>query len=268
MLFSDLDRTLIFSKRFVSGENADSLVVAEKISGRSVSYMTPLSFMCVSFLVKSGLFVPVTARKYEEIMRITFLNTNLPEWMISESGRVIYHNNQRVKEWDLQMEQAYKDSMASQLLAQEKFRHILEGNLDCKVWNINKEMVMAKTADLPEEAFLELKEHQAFFEAHQCTLHLQQRKAYLIPKFVTKEDALLYVKNRCSSNYSISAGDAQMDYGMSFNTDCFIAPKHHTIEGNVEYVTKESGIKAGEEIATLAIEVLNNNKKPRVVLAN
>ena len=257
MLFTDLDRTIIFSTRFVSGDQEIDLIPVEEKEGRVISYVSPSALSLLSKLQEQSSFIPVTARKYEEIMRISFIRKHLPEWMICESGRVIYHNGERLKEWDKVIEQEINTIHQEVLNAQMLFRQILEQKHECKVWHINEEMIMAKTAGMPEEAYVELKEQEGWFLHHGCRLYLQQRKAYLIPTIISKDNAVEFLIDKLQPSITISAGDADMDAGMFEKTTFSIAPKHHTIENNdLVQVTKETGFHAGIEILTFALERL------------
>jgi len=73
MFFTDLDRTIIFSHRFVTNKEDPFLVPVEVKEGREISYMRLSSYMLLKILRCDSLFVPVTARKYDEIMRISFV---------------------------------------------------------------------------------------------------------------------------------------------------------------------------------------------------
>lgn len=259
MFFTDLDRTIIFSHRFVTNKEDPFLVPVEVKDGREISYMRLSSYMLLKILRCDSLFVPVTARKYDEIMRISFVKEKFPTWMICESGRVIYHEGKRYAEWDKKMEKAKKGTLSNLQKAQQKFREILETKNGCMVWHVNEEIIMARTVEVPKNVYEELKVWEKWFLEHDCQLHLQQRKAYLLPTFISKEKAVTFLIDKLKPTVTVSAGDAEMDSGMFGVTDFAVAPKHHTISKVSIPVTKETGLQAGEEILSYAISKLYNS---------
>lgn len=255
LFFTDLDRTIIFSKRFVD-DDTEKLIPVERNGERIISYMTPEAHNLLRIIHKHSAFIPVTARKLDEILRIGFVKDMLPEWMICESGRVIYHKGERLAEWDDIIESNTVSLGESVALAQKLFRQILEEKHDCRVWNINDEMIMAKTDGLPEEAFNDLREREEQFRKYGCILFLQQRKAYLIPSFISKANAVKYLTQKLNLRTTVSAGDADMDAGMFEVTTHSVAPAHHTIQSRLNTVTMSTGLEAGESILEYALEKL------------
>jgi hydroxymethylpyrimidine pyrophosphatase-like HAD family hydrolase len=257
MFFTDLDRTIIFSKRFLNGENRELVVPVEEKEGRHISYMNPVAFMMLTYLRRQVPFVPVTARKLDEIMRVIFIRDNMPEWMICESGRVIYHNGKRWEEWDKIIEKELEVFMEDIIQSQNYFRYLLEDKYLVKTWHINPDMVMGKTEGMSQDKIGELQSYDTWFKKRHCLLYLQQRKAYLIPTPISKSKAVEYLIQLLKpSTHTVSAGDAQMDAGMFEKTDFAIAPCHHTIDDVSVPVTQKTGIDAGEELIMYAMEKL------------
>ena len=58
---SDLDQTLVFSRRSAQADLAD-LVEVEEYRGATISYVTPGAWSVLGSLVASGRFLPVTTR--------------------------------------------------------------------------------------------------------------------------------------------------------------------------------------------------------------
>lgn len=259
MFFTDLDRTIIFSKRFVDETNRNLVIPVEEKEGRPISYMNPTAFMMLSVFRKQVPFVPVTARKYDEIMRISFVREDMPEWMVCESGRVIYHSGKRWGEWDHVLEKELEKVKDDIQQCQNYFRYLLEDKYGVGTWHINNDMVMAKTEGMSENEIKELESYSSWFKKRNCLLHLQQRKVYLIPTPISKSNAVQYLIHLLKPNRTVSAGDADMDAGMFQKTTFAITPKHHTIANVSIPVTKETGLKAGEEIILHAMEKLYLN---------
>lgn len=256
VFFTDLDRTIIFSNRFVDESQAKNVIPVEEKEGRVISYMNPTSNIYLEVLRRRVAFIPVTARKHDEIMRISFIKNNIPEWMVCESGRVIYHNGERWEDWDFMLEKELKKIKREIEESQNYFRYLLEDKYKVATWHINPDMVMGKTVGMTGEQIAELESYSKWFEDHHCQLHIQQRKAYLIPTPISKSNAVEYLISLLQPKKTVSAGDADMDAGMFEKTDFAIAPMHHTIVDLTVPVTKETGLRAGENILLFAMEKL------------
>lgn len=251
MFFSDLDRTLIYSKRFKL-PTGDEVVPVEAKNGIVISYMTAPAFKALMELKEQDMFVPVTARKWDEIMRIGFIKAQAPEWMICEAGRSIYHRGRRYEAWD----QIISDTMQNALpqvheLAYERFRTLME-SIGYPAWSINEYMLMTKVEGWTEKLKKQVEQEKGWFHNHGCSLLIQERKVYLFPISITKANAVKYLINLLQLERSVSSGDADMDYEMFRETQSYIAPRHHTICEGVYSVTEQSGINAAEEIIAFA----------------
>jgi hydroxymethylpyrimidine pyrophosphatase-like HAD family hydrolase len=255
MFTTDLDRTIIFSKRFLTTDNEMSLIPIEEKEGRIISYMTKVAYEKLNYLRKNFSFIPATARKFDEIMRINFIREDIPEWMICESGRVIYHNGSRWGEWDLYLSQKLQKEKQTILKAHDLFDDILK-EYQIVPWYINESMKMAKTDKLTDEDRIALEKFTEEFSKLGCFLYLQQRKIYLMPKVISKRNAVAFLIKHLQPTVSISAGDAEMDCGMFEVTKHSIAPKHHTISTTPPVITNQHGVYAGEEIISFALENL------------
>lgn len=251
MFFSDLDRTLIYSKRF-KVSNQDDLVAVEQKDGRFISYMTPIAYRSLMELKDKNLFVPVTARKWDEIMRIGFIRDEIPEWIICEAGRSIYYKGKRYEPWDHEIEKTMKHGIPKvDNVAYQKFRYLME-RIGYPAWSINEYMWMTKVEGWTNDLRDVVQNEIGWFINHGCSLLIQERKVYLTPLSITKAKAVKYLIRELQPEKTVSSGDAEMDYEMFRETHSYIAPKHHTICQNVYSVTEYSGIQAAEEIILFA----------------
>jgi hydroxymethylpyrimidine pyrophosphatase-like HAD family hydrolase len=251
MFFSDLDRTLIYSNRFTK-EIDTSLVVVEEKEGREISYMTPASYNALQELRKQTTFVPVTARKWDEIMRITFIREQIPPIMVCEVGRVIYRNGKRDAFWDAFIKQVMESSNKMRKESFERFQKEMQ-SLGYPAWEINEYMLMTKVEGWTEGQKEHIMSMFSWFYERGSLLLIQERKVYLIPTNISKAHAVRYLIHLYNPRETVSAGDADMDVGMFSVTNHSIAPAHHTIEAKLSCpITEKSGIYAGEEILAFA----------------
>lgn len=255
MFFTDLDRTIIFSKRFVKGVN-DPLVVVETKEGREISYMTKKSLSLLQEIKECTQFVPVTARKWEEIMRIGFISDDLPDVVVCEAGRSIFLKGKRDASWDEKIHQMMKDETQNLHTAFKRFQKEMSG-LGYPAWAINEYMMMTKVAGWTEEAQSFVEGMTDWFLEKGYRLQIQERKVYLTPMKISKGAAVRYLMECFKPGNSLSSGDAEMDHGMFEHTVHQIAPKHHTISCTDRVsVTTATGILAGEEILSIVKEKL------------
>lgn len=246
MFFSDLDRTIIYSRRFAD-QYSGELVAVEKRDGCDISYMTPAAYKLLSEIWDRAEFVPVTARTWDEIMRIRFIKENTPAIMVCEAGRVIYRFGKRDPFWDEHIENVMRPIKSHMQNVQARFFLQME-HLGCPAWNINEYMMMAKVDKWTERIVQSLESLRFWYQRRGYRLLTQERKIYLFPHAISKAKAVHYLIRFCRPSFSVSAGDAEMDYGMFRYTTHYIAPRHHTIPTELDSVTQKSGLEAGEEI--------------------
>lgn len=258
MFFTDLDRTILFSNRFIENEEKADIFVVEEKEGRSISYMKKNAYERLNHLIQQGVFIPSSARTYNEMLRISFIRENLPEWMIAESGRVIYYKGEPLKEWDEQLSKQIDIVHKYIKEAQKMFRYLTEEKCHARTWHVSKEVIMTKTVGINDEQVQELASWSSWFRKRGCILYVQERKAYLIPFLISKANAVEFLIGKLQPDTSISAGDSDMDVGMFDLTTYSIAPLHHTIQKLPSHVlvTKETGLDAGENILSFAMNKL------------
>jgi hydroxymethylpyrimidine pyrophosphatase-like HAD family hydrolase len=251
MFFSDLDRTLIYSKRFIKDIKVP-IVVVEKKEEREISYMTETSHEALQDLRNQTTFVPVTARKWDEIMRINFIREQVPSIIVCEAGRAIYRNGKRDYFWDIHIECLMNLRKTKRKEAFERFNKEMK-RMGYPSWNINEYMLMTKVEGWTDEQRDFIEKMIPWFYQKGLLLLIQERKVYLIPTNITKHYAMRYLKHLYHPNETVSSGDADMDAGMFDVTTYSIAPLHHTIKSDISSpVTSQSGILAGEEIIAFA----------------
>lgn len=254
MFFADLDRTIIYSKRFAD-QYAGDLVAVETKDGRDISYMTPLAYQLLKEIQDKVDFIPVTARTWDEIMRIHFIKENIPAIMVCEAGRSIYCFGKRDLFWDAYIEEALRPVEKYMKDVQSRFFQQME-QLGCPAWNINEYMMMAKVSEWTEKIVQSLDSLRSWYQKRGYRVLVQERKIYLFPHAISKAKAVKYLIRFCKPSLSVSAGDAEMDFGMFEYTTHYIAPRHHTIQTKLDSVTQKSGLEAGEEILSFAISKL------------
>lgn len=97
---SDLDRTLIYSKRMMEmfPPNTETMVVERK-ADKDMSMMTNATAALLQQVHQQTLFVPVTTRALHEYQRIHFINDLCPTFAITSNGGTILEKGQPYDKW-------------------------------------------------------------------------------------------------------------------------------------------------------------------------
>lgn len=254
LFFSDLDHTLIFSRRALQRYKnaAVGTVVAEDYLNEPLSYM---DLDVWQYLAETGAefdFIPNTTRTVAQYERILF--PSLPEFAIVQNGSRILIRGEEDINWtrkvqsDLAQLSFSPAEIHSQLLNQ--FPHNRFKNLGIKsITNVEDSFVymVSVTENMWKvESFAEELSEKAGY-----TLSKQGRKLYFIPECISKEKAVTEIMERKTPAMSFAAGDSILDFPMSKTVDYFIKPKHGdawNMDTPPTHVTKFTGLEASKEI--------------------
>lgn len=263
---SDLDGTLIFSKRYLAKLQeplGDSLHLIETIDDREISYVTQRVIEKLKLINERIFFVPVTTRTIQQYRRITLFQGQIkPSYAIVTNGANILLNGEPMVEWQQLMERRLKDSALSLWDVQKKFKENTASQWVISSYTAD-DMFLYFTLDqerVQREDFL------PFFDwlrENQWAGSLQGRKLYFIPKCLNKAVPLEFLKEKINMNELIAAGDSLLDLPMLELADYAIAPFHGELKESlalaesrgkgIQYTTRR-GIKASEEILKLVLK--------------
>lgn len=246
VFFSDLDRTLIFSKKFLSG-NLDSIAVEQK-EGKSISYMTRKALSLLQEVRKESLFIPVSTRTWETMTRIDFIQEDLPEWMICDNGAHIYLNGVKLEKWEAYIEDKRKAQLLSVAELERAIQYVFEDKGLKAIFNRENIYLMVKFEEMTAEIRQILEVLSYPLKKKGFRMDINSRKAYLLPDYVRKEDAVAFLIKEYDIPFTISAGDTFMDLDMLRKTTYAIAPKHKSFPHDFMKITHQKGMMAGEEL--------------------
>jgi len=128
LLASDLDRTIIFSKKFLNEEiyKEHQPVCIEYYKNEPISFVTQKTYNYLTKVLenkdKDKIFVPTTTRSLEQFRRIRILN-KFP-YAIVANGGIILKDNKPLKEWNLIVEQIKEKldyDLAEKILNSKKY---------------------------------------------------------------------------------------------------------------------------------------------------
>lgn len=235
---SDLDRTLIFSNKFIKENPTDAPYTPVEYKGDIV--ISNMADEVHSKLIeikdnKNVIFVPVTTRSIDEYRRINL--GFIPEYAIMSNGGTILHNGVVMEEWD-----KYIKSKVDYMEAINIINDIEEEmqSVNYKVKMIDNCYLFFKT------------EHPELFDTEALYLMgkypnweftRQVGKCYAIPKHFSKQIALRWLYNKLDKPYIIASGDSELDLPMLTLANRAIIPRHGSLvkDGFVEDCTFADG---------------------------
>lgn len=249
---SDLDRTLIYSKRALHEMETpwnESMIGVEVKNGEPVSYMTKDSYELLKEIATKHFFVPVTTRTYEQYKRIFIFNEEMPmTYCVTSNGAKIHYKGKLVKEWAETIHTRLKeDCMEKDELLQKLQNYSLDGEL--KIAD-NLFFYYVLNTNIDEDIKREI--IQVAIE-NGWNISLQGRKLYFMPKPICKGEAIKYIIEREGVEKSIGAGDSLLDLPFLNNCQIGYIPIHgeltlEKIKNPTQHLTIQKGAFAGEEI--------------------
>jgi hydroxymethylpyrimidine pyrophosphatase-like HAD family hydrolase len=253
IIASDLDRTLMYSKRALNelGHSSETkLKPVEMKDGNWVGYMTETAFSDLKKLSRESLFIPVTTRTTEQYKRFVIFENEVPlTYAITSNGANILYKGKPLKEWSEKL--FFK--MAHETLGLDEFLSTLlnEGYyFDGQLKKVDKLFFYFILNCLPSS--YELSDIRELASSKGWRLSLQGRKLYFIPKLISKGNALRFICEREGMEALAGAGDSVLDWDFLKNCRYPFVPKHGELKEHVDAslftLTNKLGIAAGEEI--------------------
>lgn len=257
MIFAtDLDRTMIYSEKFINKENM-SLVVGFQ-DGKTKSFMTRKAKLLLEELKKEITVVPCTTRARDQYERIPYFQDC--KYAICANGAIVLKDGVEDAQWKAVMQ----ENLLMCIKDMKKYKEELE----------NSTFVRKQKVKVVDGYFL-------FFRAENmldCLMYLEKNvnkekfyysisttKVYIFPKFVSKEEALRYVTDRIGDKDIVIAGDSDVDFQMmKLATKGAFIPVYGTatIENSINNVTliHDSGVLAGEFILQEIKKILDEEE--------
>ncbi|WP_040197229.1 hypothetical protein [Candidatus Soleaferrea massiliensis] len=211
MIFStDLDRTLIFSKRRFDPKKVQTVPVEQR-EGVDCSFMTPRAYYYFQEIMRRTVLVANTMRGIEQAKRIRFVQEGRCDYVVTQNGLYIYRDDRPDK--------LYGEIVAA-LAAQTQFG--FDEAIDQILHEVGGILCMSKRYEYMAVFFTdgERFDRRAYQQLrmyyHDCgwELYEQGKKLYLSPLAVDKSRALLYIREREQADSVTSFGDSYFDIPM------------------------------------------------------
>ncbi|QUH21963.1 HAD hydrolase family protein [Alkaliphilus sp. B6464] len=253
MIFAtDLDRTIIYSKRFVH-DNMPQVQSVENINGSEISYMTKTSLYLIQNLLNQDIvtLIPVTARSKDEFARIHFLYNLGLKYIIVNNGGSIFIDGKEDKYWKEHIQKQVQQFKMSHAEILNKYLDTFGFNSLKKFTLVDKLVRVISLKNKLDKK--KLNEFTKYAHSHGWKISYNGKKIYIMPEFINKWSALEYVRDKyLNGKKIISSGDSDLDLDMVTNADIGIVPRHGNI---IDYIntdkieiTRNHGFLAGEEI--------------------
>ena len=250
IFFSDLDRTLIYSKNFIVDK--DKLHCIEILDGKEISYISKDTIKLLKKVLQNNRFIPTTTRSIEQFTRIKFNEYGINfEYSITTNGGVILYNGNPLKEWSDIVKEKLKEcnSLENTMDLFNKKYGDLQGIL--KVRSVDN-MFFYLVVDLEKFDLEKLDPFRNELEHFNWNFYTSGRKIYFIPKILTKENAIEFLLHYLGEKEFCAMGDSSMDLNMLKKSNRAFVPAKSAIESemikNTDFISKNEGFKGTEEI--------------------
>lgn len=253
---SDLDQTLIYSKRSMGEQVAESdLREVERFEGNPQSFMTETSQQTLHELTEELFFLPVTTRTQSQYERVTgiYKGNEAPKFAVISNGAVILEDGEPIKEWS---DHIRKQCVSKKTIVEELLPKIDQHFSEDWVLRVREADGWFVYLIIDREKFPDdkLDFYTKTFREIGWSMSLQGRKLYFMPESITKAGAMQYVKERLGADYVVAAGDSLLDLDLLESADLGLLAAHGEavksrvpVSAHIE-ITEKQGIKAGEEI--------------------
>lgn len=249
LVFSDLDRSIIYSNKFLNTDVDYSNI--EVYEGREISYVSKYTIDMIKQIQKRGFFIPATTRTLNQFSRIEFskFGINFP-WVITSNGGVILRNGEILESWQVKLKEILSKSKSIDEVV-ESFKKYK----DCPgILKFRKaeELFFYLVVDLEVFKINMLKEFTDTLDTIGWKVFMSGRKIYFLPRGLTKENAVKYLAEVVGIETFYSIGDSLMDDGMLSLSDNPYALKHGELSSIALVrgfdISISEGMKGTEEI--------------------
>jgi hydroxymethylpyrimidine pyrophosphatase-like HAD family hydrolase len=259
IFFTDLDRTLIYSKKFIHNSE-EKVVLVERDGDKEIAFMTVKGFEILKELTAKITVIPVTTRNYLEYNRIQLVNELAIEYCIINNGAEILHCGKRDEDYCTMIKHEINQLSYGFDSALQNFFDVF-GHENIKLYRLSDNflwVIVMKSEDFNRLLVAKLNEEM---NVKGWSVSVTGKKIYLIPNAFSKWRAIRYLKDKFRDEPIICAGDSFMDKEMIENADIGIVPLESELCGILPSMRKtpSSGIRAGEEILMFTRNICKSN---------
>ncbi len=232
---TDLDRTIIFSNKFLE-DCRDEVVCVEEFENKPISYMTVSSLNAFEKLKENPnlSIIPVTTRSVAQFKRVRPVQDC--EFAVTSNGGTILHYGKVFIPWYNHINNvllSYKKDFKKMKVILMNYTEYYEKNPKL----VDNMFFFMKLKDNEEKNQELLDIFDALLDKSKWEFTLQGLKLYVIPKEISKENALSYLKKYLKADKLIVSGDGKLDIGFLKIGDIRIIPEGSEV---LDYTPTES----------------------------
>ena len=204
-LITDLDSTMIFSKRFY--DDKLDMVPVEYKNGNIIAYMTQKALNIAKENISS--IIPVTTRSLSEFQRVEPFQR--VEWAVVGNGSLILHKGNPLKEWSERIQKLTMPMEHEYAYLIDWVNKTFENELEQKATKVES-FIFAK---VKEECLISVYRKVDSLIIPNWQFTIQNKKMYIMPKVVSKESAAKFVISKLKDRGELFfAGDGILDVEM------------------------------------------------------
>lgn len=254
-IFTDIDRTIIFSNLFFDEPKPDNIIGIEEYDGRIITHITKEQWSIITDLLKNAYFIPTSARTLAELDRIEIINDIAPKYMVTTNGGKVYVDGLIDKSYEDYMQLMYSTLIVQPMYIEKELNAFIKANSYNdkfeRIKQADEMYVMIRFNNLKQDYYL-IQDLIDRWCSCGYTEYISHDKLYIIPYFVTKECAVKYlIRKHLPNTYSFGMGDTSMDYNFLKVVDYSLVPAHINFkddENKIDYISKFHGFDGSEDI--------------------
>ena len=215
ILFTDLDNTLIYSKK----TNIEEKIPVELYNGEINSFMSKYSYELLHKLNELLLIVPVTTRTYIQYGRIDLGIT--PKYVLCANGGILLKDGIKSDKWYKESLDIVKPSSDERENAYAFLQKDKRRKFECR--NIDDLFIFTK-CDETEDV---VKDLESRLDMTKVEVLYNKDKLYIMPKSLNKADTIKrFIREYATEKVQMfAAGDTEFDAGMIELADIGFAHK-------------------------------------------
>lgn len=214
LFHADLDNTLIYSYHHDIGEQKRC---AEIYQGREISFITDRTQDLLHEISQKALIVPTTTRTIEQYQRIDLGLGAIPYALVCNGGVLLRHGAED-ENWYRESLELIAESVGELKRAEGMLEE--DENRCFEVRNI-KGLFLFTKSNQPEESVKALSQR---LDTSLVDVFHNGIKVYVVPRSLSKGNAVLRLKEKLKADKVIAAGDSEFDISMLRCADIAIAP--------------------------------------------
>lgn len=258
---SDLDQTLIYSKRFLQNLNSEEINRVELVEDKNEDIRSFMSKNAIERIKKYGennIFIPTTTRTVEQYNRVFVFSRDIrPKYAVVSNGGNIIVNGEVDIEWNNEIKKKVEKHCLSGVDVLKKYSEFssLDWSSEYRLADDLFYYFIVKRDIMPYD---KIDKFSRWLDESGWNLSIQKKKMYFVPKVIDKFVAVKHIAETENINDIFAAGDSILDLGILNNADFAIIPNHseelqyiREVNNKKIVFTDKSGIFAADDIMSL-----------------